>query len=213
MKYNFMIPYRDMQGYLDIISSKLPSYLDEQGIDYNIIIVEQEDGKMFNLGKLINIAFDLYKKGETGYEYSKDDVLIWYPVDCAPVDINFDMKGSESVVYCADDPWYGKAVSYYNWAFEKVNGFGNEYWGHGREDDDMFVRLGACNVKVERRECNLSFIPHAPRDTSHRAHSSDKLLLKMQRLHNYMDSGLNNLEYSILDRTTINGIDKIRVSL
>ena len=71
MKYNFMIPYRDMEGYLDIISSKLPSYLDEQGIDYNIIIVEQEDGKMFNLGKLIKIAFDLYKNGEKGYQYKK----------------------------------------------------------------------------------------------------------------------------------------------
>jgi len=208
-----MIPYRDMAGYLDIIAEKLPAYLDKRGLDYNIIIVEQEEGKMFNLGKLINIAFELYKNGECEYKYDKNDVLIWYPVDCIPTDIDFDMKNSQSVIYCADDPWYGKAVSYYNWAFEKVNGFGNDYWGHGREDDDMFVRLGACEVTMERRQCKLEFIPHVPRDTSHRAHSSDKILMTMKRTHNYMDSGLNNLEYSIIEKSEVKGIPKIKVSL
>ena len=207
-----MIPYRNMPTYLDRCTQVLPDYLRSKGLDFNLLVVEQgPSARPFNLGRIINVGYDLYKQGELGYVWQPGDVFNWYPADCLPIDIDFTMGGNDFIVFTADDHWYGKTVSFRNDIFEKVNGFGNNYWAHGREDDDMYLRLRIHNAQGIRRPCKLEFIPHEPRDTSHRASTSDIYLRRLADTGNYLESGLNTLDYKVLDRRKVNGVDLVTV--
>ena len=36
--------------------------------------------------------------------------------------------------------------------FEKVNGYSNEYWGWGCEDDDMYIRVVSACLRLEQAD-------------------------------------------------------------
>ena len=40
--------------------------------------------------------------------------------------------------------------------FEKVNGFSNQYWGWGGEDDDMAKRLESNKLKITRYKSDIA---------------------------------------------------------
>lgn len=64
--YKIMIPYRDRDSHLKTFVKNAIPFFEESGRDYKIIIIEQPDGKPFNLGKLTNVGFDIFKKGMVG---------------------------------------------------------------------------------------------------------------------------------------------------
>jgi len=51
-----IIPYRDREQHLNALLPELQSSLSAQGIDYHLVISEQAPGKLFNKGRLINVA-------------------------------------------------------------------------------------------------------------------------------------------------------------
>ena len=53
-----IVPYRDRRKQLDIFIPHMDSFLEEKGIDYQIIVAEQRDDRPFNRGKLCNIVFN-----------------------------------------------------------------------------------------------------------------------------------------------------------
>ena len=55
-KLAIIVPYRDREEHLSkfLPAMKKCDFLD--GIDYEIMIVEQEEGKPFNRGKLLNVG-------------------------------------------------------------------------------------------------------------------------------------------------------------
>jgi hypothetical protein len=50
--------------------------------------------------------------------------------------------------------------------FENANGFSNEYWGWGHEDDDLFLRFLVTDVKIERKPGLYISLPHKPSSLS-----------------------------------------------
>ena len=56
-KVGIIVPFRNRYEQLDIFKERITKYLSEKNIPYEIIIVEQDDAKLFNRGMLLNIGF------------------------------------------------------------------------------------------------------------------------------------------------------------
>ena len=60
MKMSVVIPYRDREQNLRLLVPHLKNFLGDK-YDYSITVIEQEDGKLFNKGRLLNLGFHLTK--------------------------------------------------------------------------------------------------------------------------------------------------------
>jgi len=147
-KLAICVPYRDRKEHLDIFVPYITSYLSKKGIDHKVFICNQTDKKEFNRGKIKNIAFDIARK--EGYDYFAfhDIDLIPEDTDCDysypekyPVLISTDVEKFNFQLPTID--FFGSCVLFTKEQFEKVNGYYNDYWGWGEEDDDLFWRCRA----------------------------------------------------------------------
>lgn len=144
-KLAICVPFRDRFEHLEKFIPHMSNFLNERNIDFKIFVCNQTDTKPFNRGKTKNIAFDIARK--EGYDY-----FAFHDIDLLPEDSSCDYS------YPDDNPRhlafhlpdYGFDISYQDTfggvviftkdQFEKVNGYYNDYWGWGAEDDDLFYR-------------------------------------------------------------------------
>ena len=140
MKLGVIVPYRKRPGHLRKFRESIESYLKDQ--DYELIVVEQNDDLPFNRGKLLNIGFK--------YAIRKNcDYVVFHDVDMLPVDVDYSY--SDVPIHLATgftnsdreifDTYFGGVTLFPVDLFKKVNGYSNEYWGWGFEDDDLLMRL------------------------------------------------------------------------
>ena len=186
MKIIIIIPYRNrekhLKYYLENSYPKLKKRLD----DFEIIVVEQMDGKKFNRGKVINIGFHYYNN--ENYEYITQDV------DVNPCNEEVIEKYREEVeenkffgIY-SDGRTLGGVVKFKGKTFIKVNGFPNDYWGWGHEDKDLQNR-------AEFYQCNIEkFL------TFHEFKKKEKYFKIFEDSHNREDCGKWGLAYGIWDK-------------
>ena len=98
--------------------------------------------------------------------------------------------------------------------FKIVNGFSNQYWGWGGEDDDMAKRLKRNNLTITRYKPDIArytMIKHE-RETANKANSERHKLLKISNQFQRTD-GLVNLNYTLLNVTSHRLYTEVRVSL
>jgi N-terminal region of glycosyl transferase group 7/N-terminal domain of galactosyltransferase len=138
-----IIPVRDREPHLARLLPRLRSKLDEQGIRYRLLVVEQSAGAPFNKGVLLNAGF---RAAADGCDY-----VCLHDVDALPLEANYlcpseplrlvtNLVGSRHGA--ARDPrYFGGAITLRREHFQEANGFSNEYWGWGKEDDDFLFRL------------------------------------------------------------------------
>ncbi len=141
-KLGVIVPYRDRFEHLQTFKKKIIPYLNEKGIDFELIVVEQDDGKAFNRGKLLNVGFLYAKK-------NKCDYVAFHDVDMIPVDVDYsysdvpvqmatDFIGeTKRIVF---DEYFGGVTIFPVTMFEHINGYSNDYWGWGYEDTDVLHR-------------------------------------------------------------------------
>jgi hypothetical protein len=208
MKLAVIIPYRNREEHLKVFLEEFPKKINIQ--DYLIIVVEQSEEKLFNRAKLLNIGFDLIK--------DKIDYICFHDVDMIPVEADYSY--SDIPLHLATDASQFKGIyyaAYYGGVnlmskenFIKINGFSNEFWGWGGEDDDLrnrFINSGYENIK---RKGIYNSLDHKMSDRSNRGNN----VKKMNSKYNYMEDGLSNLEYKILEEVKLNDFSiKIKVDL
>lgn len=150
MSLAIVVPYRNRGEHLAIFRPHMRKYL--RGIDAHIFIVHQRGDAPFNRGKLCNIGFL-----ESG-EYSH---VVFHDVDMLPKNVNYaEADGAMHLASKASQfngrlpyPGYFGGVTMFDRAsFKKINGFSNNYWGWGLEDDDLRERCNTMGVKIARRE-------------------------------------------------------------
>jgi hypothetical protein len=154
MKLGVIVPYRDRQEHLEKFIKQLPSYLNNNNVEYELIIVEQSDNKPFNRGKLLNIGYLEAKK--LGCDY-----VVFHDVDMIPIDVDysysdiplhlateFELENDKSKNLSFED-YFGGVTMFSNTAFEKINGYSNLYWGWGFEDDDLLFRSKKENLPLD----------------------------------------------------------------
>ena len=143
-KLGICIPYRDRQSHLDELVDKLGKLLTSKGIDHGFYVGHQVDDKLFNRGAMKNVAAQ--HAFNDGCDY-----IAWHDVDMIPdgsVDYSYPdnnpihiatqlSKYDYSMNY---DQYFGGVILFTKEQVEKTNGYSNEYWDWGQEDDDLFWR-------------------------------------------------------------------------
>uniref|UniRef100_A0A8B9ZFS7 Beta-1,4-galactosyltransferase n=1 Tax=Anas platyrhynchos TaxID=8839 RepID=A0A8B9ZFS7_ANAPL len=159
----------------------------------------------FNRAKLLNVGVKEALKDEEW------DCLFLHDVDLIP-------ENDYNLYTC--DPWNPKHVSVamnkfgYNLPYSqyfggvsaltpdqymKINGFPNEYWGWGGEDDDIATRVRLAGMKIVRPPVSIGhykMVKHkGDKGNEENPHRFD-LLIRTQRM--WTQDGMNSLTYTLL---------------
>jgi hypothetical protein len=143
-KLGICIPYRDRKEHIDKLIPHLSKHLNKQGIEHSFYIANQVDDNLFNRGTMKNIAAKY--AFEDGCDY-----IAWHDVDMLPQEnadysypeetpIHIATKLSKYDYKLGYDQYFGGVVLFTKEQVEKTNGYSNEYWDWGQEDDDLFWR-------------------------------------------------------------------------
>lgn len=138
-----IIPVRDREAHLAALIPRLIGALNEQSISHRIIVVEQEAGKLWNKGAIIN----------AGIRHSVDhcDYYCFHDVDTIPVKGNYlcpsqplrlatHLIGSRNGLM-RPPRYFGGVITALREQVYAANGLSNQYWAWGKEDDDFLFRL------------------------------------------------------------------------
>jgi len=148
MKLGVCVPYRNREAHLKEFVPTIGKYLEEQGIDYHIYFGHQVDDKLFNRGAMKNIAAK--HAFEDGCDY-----IVWHDIDMIPeggCDYSFPTDNpihiatniSQMNYELKYEEYFGGAILFSKEQVERTNGYSNDYWDWGMEDDDLFWR---CNLE------------------------------------------------------------------
>jgi hypothetical protein len=146
-KLGIIVPYRNRYEHLQEFKKSIIKYLDSNSYEnYVIIIVQQDDAKLFNRGMLCNIGFLESQK-------QKCDYIVIHDVDMIPTDVDYSF--SEIPIHLATDnipfeSYFGGITLIPSDLFKKINGFSNLYWGWGFEDDDLRYRCVKNNISFQK---------------------------------------------------------------
>jgi hypothetical protein len=146
-----VIPFRDnldntRQKQLD----QLLPFLEQNDLEYRVIV--QTDLKLFNRGLLLNegIAtfnnFDYYIFHDA--DLIPDQILLQYYLKYPKNPIHIGHKGQRWSG--PSNKFIGGIFSINKHDFYKINGFPNDFWGWGGEDDAMSERLRINKIVIER---------------------------------------------------------------
>eukprot|EP00747_Dinoflagellata_sp_TGD_P074277 gnl/TRDRNA2_/TRDRNA2_158255_c0_seq2.p1 gnl/TRDRNA2_/TRDRNA2_158255_c0~~gnl/TRDRNA2_/TRDRNA2_158255_c0_seq2.p1 ORF type:complete len:324 (+),score=45.12 gnl/TRDRNA2_/TRDRNA2_158255_c0_seq2:46-972(+) len=151
-------PLQDRQAQLNKFVPYMSSFLSSiPGCTAIIVVVEQsQDGRKFNRGQLLNVGFRLALEALPGLTS-----FITHDVDLLP---SMDMRNvyanpppeSHAVHLASRWPKYtygtfiGGVLGFCPKDFERVNGYPNNYWGWGLEDDQLALRMSHCGIRPLR---------------------------------------------------------------
>lgn len=155
MRLGIIIPYRDRLEHLQTTTPIL-SRIGE------VFVIEQHDNKPFNRAKLLNIG---YLKCKDAFDY-----FAAHDVDMIPERMDYYLYPynpchiatmTEQFGYMMPYPdYFGGVTLFPNHKFEQVNGYSNEYWSYGGEDDEIKRRFTEKKIPIESRQCRFSSLPH-----------------------------------------------------
>lgn len=154
-----IVPYRDRKEHLDTFIPHIKKFL--ANLPLKIYVVEQMGGKPFNRGKLLNVGYTFAKKNS--------DYLCFHDVDMLPIQADYSYVNCpthlathvEQFDYAMPFARYFGGVTLIDIpSFEKVNGYCNEYWGWGREDDDFLTRCELKGLPIYHREGRFLSLSH-----------------------------------------------------
>jgi hypothetical protein len=144
-KLGVCVPYRNREEHLKEFVPIVSKFLESQNIDFKIYFAHQTDDKLFNRGAMKNIAAK--HAFEDGCDY-----IVWHDIDMVPEDDTCDysfpndnpqhiaVRISQSDYQLKYEEYFGGAVVFSKEQVERTNGYSNDYWDWGMEDDDLFWR-------------------------------------------------------------------------
>ena len=147
-KLGICIPYRNRKEHIENLIPHLSKYLNEKGIEHKFYVGHQVDDKLFNRGATKNIA--AHYAFEDGCDY-----VAWHDVDMLAIDkdnlicdysypekspVHIATKLSKYNYTLGYDQYFGGVVLFTKEQAYQTNGYSNEYWDWGQEDDDLFWR-------------------------------------------------------------------------
>jgi len=143
-KLGICIPYRNRKDHIEQLIPHLSKHLNDYGINHTFYVGHQIDDKLFNRGAMKNIA--AHYAFEDGCDY-----IAWHDVDMLaheecdysyPTDnpTHIATKLSKYKYTLGYDQYFGGVVLFTKEQAYNTNGYSNEYWDWGQEDDDLFWR-------------------------------------------------------------------------
>lgn len=153
-KLGIIVPHRNRQIQLNHFLINIRTYLDLRNIDYEIIVVTQDNAKQFNRGMLLNIGFKEAKK-------LRCDYVVFHDVDMLPIDVDYSY--SDIPLHLATDfelekdekkrevfdQYFGGVTMFPVETFIKIDGYSNKYWAWGYEDTDLLYRCVRKGIELD----------------------------------------------------------------
>jgi hypothetical protein len=164
--------------------------------DSDIFVVEQAEGKPFNRGKLLNIGI----MEAPGYDY-----YALHDVDMLPVKYDYSAPVCPTLLatkvqqfnYKMPFPeYFGGVVLITGQDFIKCNGYHNEFWSWGGEDDNFRDRILSVGLQISSRDCVFNSLPHA-RNIDPVLHKKN---VKLWKSGPQIENGFSTCEYKVISR-------------
>jgi hypothetical protein len=148
-----IVPYRDLhieqkrRQHLERFVPDMIRFMSRSGgRPFRIYIIEQSnDKRKFNRGKLLNIGYSIAaREGCKAFIFHDVDLLpsselfesyMTIPDDKRPIHIARVWDR-----YSDNKKYFGGITSFNDKAFREMNGFPNNFWGWGGEDDELYKR-------------------------------------------------------------------------
>ena len=159
-----VVPYRDRPDHLARFLPHIAAYIERDKLDcairYTVHIVEQLGAATFNRGAVKNAGFLLAR--------ASADYVCFHDVDYLPLwaDYSF-VRQPARLIWHGLDPepdraaFLGGVIAFNLADFERVNGYSNDYWEWGYEDDDLRERCRREGLEIDFRDGTFSALPHA----------------------------------------------------
>lgn len=202
-KLAIVVPYRNREEHLKQFLPHMKDYLNKQNILHKIFIIEQEEGKAFNRAKLLNVGF---LEGEKECDY-----FVMHDVDMLPQNVDYGYQELPTHLAAAAsqfnyglpyEGYFGGVTMFSRESFRKINGYSNEYWGWGAEDDDVLYRCHLAGLKVQRQSPGIlkSLTHDRVIDEQDYKRNIDRIREMWSKKLDWENEGVNSCKYSIVDR-------------
>ena len=206
---------KQREAYIHLMNSLLKPY----GCKFKIYIIEQDDdGHSFNIGKLKNIGYHIASKNNKYSHYIFSDIDIVPDYDL--IKYFFTIPNNKPITLATRGTRYkakifmGTLLSFTDKTFEKINGYPNNFWGWGGEDDSLIIRLNKSGINGVLVPSDGAVIDFEEKNGSTIKFENKKINLVKEELkyeklfadynNGWKNNGLSNLEYKILNETNIN---------
>lgn len=217
-----IVPFRDRDAHLNQLIPVLTTALEQQRLTFKVLIVEQLPGELFNRGRLLNVGMH--------YAAEFSDYYCLHDVDAVPLNADYRCPSqplrlihkflSASGERALPSHYFSGAVSVCKEQAFAANGFSNDYWGWGKEDDDFYFRLllagFLCYYDLRGTYRNLPNPSHqqVPRGMRRPRYVIDNRERRSRLLRGLTDpalDGLANLRYQVIRQESFPGYDRILV--
>jgi len=229
-----VIPFRNRQTHSDYYIKNTLPLLQKHLPNSKIIIIEQDNNKEFNRGKLLNVVFKEYKD-KTKY-FITNDVDINPKENTIKKYYNIEINNITTIVgiYTSSFGTLGGIIKVRSDTIHKINGFPNDIWGWGAEDKALQNRSELYGINkqtnflqsTKRKGQKLNYPYFTIFDDTndrnktnynknHEFHYKEfRKLSHKNKLESIQNSGLNNISYKINDIKSIDEyLDVIKVDV
>ncbi len=144
-----IIPYRNREAHLEAF------YQHFKDLRFDVYVIEQCDTQRFNRGLLLNAGFRI-ASSKKDYDY-----YIFHDVDSLPDEHLLSLyyyKGDKIIHYASPElgykyehpKFFGGVCGMNRETFEKINGYPNNFYGWGGEDDAIYNHIAMSDIHVYR---------------------------------------------------------------
>ncbi|XP_024254419.1 beta-1,4-galactosyltransferase 1 isoform X2 [Oncorhynchus tshawytscha] len=203
-KVALIIPFRLRDEHLKFWLYYLHPILQRQQLDYGIYVINQDGDNTFNRAKLMNIG---YAEALKEYDY---DCFVFSDVDIIPMDdrntykcfsqprhlsVSMDKFGFK-LPY---NQYFGGVSALSKEQFLEINGFPNNYWGWGGEDDDIFNRVSSRGMSISRPDSEVGKCRMIRHERDKLNDPNPQRFDRIQRTRLTMNTdGINSLKYEVV---------------
>ncbi|XP_065262124.1 beta-1,4-galactosyltransferase 1 [Emys orbicularis] len=203
-KVAIIIPFRNRDEHLKYWLYYLHPILQRQQLDYGVYVINQGGEETFNRAKLLNVGFEEALKE---YDYG---CFVFSDVDLIPMD-------DRNIYKCYSQPrhlsvsmdkfgfrlpynqYFGGVSALNKEQFVKINGFPNNYWGWGGEDDDIYNRLFFKGMRISRPDAVIGKCRMIRHSRDHKNEPNPQRFDRIAHTRETMNSdGLNTLSYKVV---------------
>lgn len=198
-----IIPYRDREKHLKILLHNIIPKLKRQKLDFTIYVIEQTHSSPFNRGMVRNIGFSEASKIADYDCYIFNDVDTLMEDDrnmylCNKRAVRHLLTGYDTHGYQLDYLFLvGGVIAFTKEQFLKINGYTNQLFFWGGEDDELYKRMRCSDMKLYRPVDEIgkyTIISH-----HHDAKEPDRHKVLRENTDNDVIDGVKNLVYKRLE--------------
>ncbi|XP_061841798.1 beta-1,4-galactosyltransferase 3-like [Nerophis lumbriciformis] len=201
-----IIPHRDREHHLKLLLYHLHPFLQRQQLDYSIYVIHQAGNFTFNKARLMNAGV------REAMQEREWECLFFHDVDLIPID-------DRNIYVCGSNPkhaavainkfgfklpydaYFGGVTAFTPQQYRTINGFPNNYWGWGCEDDDIGLRVYMAKMRVQRPSLEVGrykMIRHNHDKGNSVNRERSKYLVNAPE--NWKRDGLNKDMYEVISR-------------